>query len=64
MAARDAVLLSPVPTTPNRDAYLAALPELNQSVDAVATAVRTGADVKASLDTLAVIVERVYELAI
>jgi len=64
MAARDAVLLSPAPATPNRNAYLAALSELTQSVDALATAVRTGADVKASLDKLAVIVERVYELAI
>jgi hypothetical protein len=64
MAARDAVLLSPAPNTPSRDAYLAALPELTQAVDALAAAVRNGADVKVGFDRLAPIVERVYELAI
>lgn len=64
MAARDSVLLSPAPSTPSRDAYLAALPELTQAVDALAEAVRNGADVKAAFDRLAVIVERAYELAI
>ena len=64
LAARDAVLLAPPPVTSNREAYLEALPELSRSADAVAETVRAGSDMKKALDALAVLVERVYDLAI
>ncbi len=64
LAARDAVLLSPPPEGPTRDAFLAALPELSRAVDALAEAARSGADLTAPASSLAAIVERVYELAI
>ena len=64
LSARDGVLLAPPPEGPTRDAYLDALPELSKAADAVAEAVRTGADLKAPMKDLAEIVERVYELAI
>jgi hypothetical protein len=64
LAARDAVLLAPPPVTSNREAYLEALPELSRSADAMAETVRAGADMNKALDALAVLVERVYELAI
>jgi len=64
LAARDAVLLTPGPVTSNREAYLGALPELSLAVDALAEAVRSGSDMKTALESLAALVERVYELAI
>jgi hypothetical protein len=64
LATRDAVLLAPPPNTLTRETYLDALPELSHSVDAMARAVGDGADLKSALDKLAIIVERVYELAI
>lgn len=64
LAARDGVLLAPLPDTPSRNAYQEALPELSQAVDALAGAVRGGSDLKAALDRLAPLVERVYALAI
>jgi hypothetical protein len=64
LAARDAVLLVPPPVTSNREAYLEALPELSHSVDAMAGAVHGGSDMKKALDSLAALVEHVYELAI
>jgi hypothetical protein len=64
LAARDAALLAPPPVTSNREAYLGALPELSPAVDALAEAVRGGSDMKTALDSLAALVERVYELAI
>jgi hypothetical protein len=64
LAARDAVLLAPPPVTSNREAYLEALPELSRSADAMAETVRAGSDMKKALEALAVLVERVYELAI
>jgi len=64
MAARDAVWLAPLPDTTSREAYLEALPELSLEIDALAAAGRGGFDIKAPLDKLAAVVERVYELAI
>jgi hypothetical protein len=64
MAARDAVLLSPPPDTPTREAYQEALPELSRSVDALARSLGDRAELKTSLDKLASVVEKVYELAI
>lgn len=64
LAARDGVLLAPLPGTADRGAYQAALPELSLAVDDLAEAARSGSDLKASLDRLAPLVERVYELAI
>ena len=64
LAARDAVLLTPPPVTSNREAYLETLPELSRSADAMAETVRAGSDMNEALDALAVLVERVYELAI
>lgn len=64
LAARDGVLMAPLPDTPYRDAYDAALPELSLLIDNLAKAARGGADLKAPLDRLAQYVERVYELAI
>jgi hypothetical protein len=64
LAARDAVLLAPPPVTSNREAYMEALPELSRSADAMAETVRAGSDMNKVLDALAVLVERVYELAI
>lgn len=64
LAARDGVLLAPLPDTPSREAYQKALPELSLAVDDLAQTAREGADLKASFDRLAPLVERVYELAI
>lgn len=64
LAARDAALLAPPPVTSSRDAYLEALPELSQATDALAAAGRGESDMKTTLDKLAAVVERVYELAI
>ena len=64
LAARDAVLLAPPPVTSNREAYLEALPELSRSADAMAETVRAGSDLNKAREALAVLVERVYELAI
>ena len=64
LAARDAVLLAPPPVTSNRGVYLEALTELSRSADALAETVRAGSDMNRDLDALAVLVERVYELAI
>ena len=64
LAARDAVFLAPPPVTSNKEAYMEALPELSQSVDALARVVSEGSDIKTAFDKLASVVERVYELAI
>jgi len=64
LAARDAVLLAPPPATPNREAYMEALPGLSLATDALAAADRGEFDMKTALDKLAAFVERVYELAI
>jgi len=64
LEARGGVLLAPLLDTPSRTAYQEALPELCQVVDSLTGAVRGGSDLKAALDRLAPLVERVYELAI
>lgn len=64
LSARDAVWLTPPPVTSSQEAYLNALPELSQSIDALAAAARGGSDMKTALDKLGALVERVYELAI
>jgi hypothetical protein len=64
LAARDAALLAPPPVTSSRDAYLEALTELSRATDALAAAGRGESDMKTTLDKLAAVVERVYELAI
>lgn len=64
LAARDGVLLAPLPDTPSREAYQKALPELSLAVDDLAGAARDGLELKSILDCLAPLVERVYELAI
>lgn len=64
LAARDGVLLAPLPDTPSREAYQKALPELSLAVDDLAGAARGGLELKAILDRLAPLVESIYELAI
>ena len=64
LAGRDGVLLAPLPDTAQRGAFEAALPELSIMIDDLAKAARGGGDLKAPLDRLAPLVERVYELAI
>ncbi|MCX6559292.1 MAG: hypothetical protein NTZ26_02135 [Candidatus Aminicenantes bacterium] len=64
LAARDGVLLAPPLVTSGRDAYREALPQLSLAVDALAEAARDGAEIRSSLDRLAPLVERLYEMAI
>lgn len=64
LAARDGAFLASLPETSHRNAYREALPELSLAVDELANAAREGSDLKAPLDRLAPLVERVYELAI
>lgn len=64
LAARDAVLLAPLPDTPSREAYQKALPELSLAVDDLAGTARGGRELETVLRRLAPLVERVYELAI
>lgn len=64
LAARDAVLLSPVPASDRGEHFAEMLPELSRAIDAIAEAFRSQADMKVALDHAAALVEKVYELAI